>query len=723
MNLTEDILRLSETYQDIFLTEMQKQYIQMVEDIKDELPFDNIFGKNLRIIVPFADNENYAALKSELEKLPGFVEFNPAKNEVIRNVPFKRADTGETGTNQQTLTIGKAISRLKIPDDKKKKLLNWFSDYSSNISELERLSKYYIILSRHPIDVLRMSDVGVIHSCHAPGGKYFHCAIEEAKNGGPIAYLVDSEKIDQFDDKTFQTGEIFADSERNIPGIQSIARVRIRRYTDDDGDDYAIPETKVYGTKISGFFDSVKKFIKSKQQFSKTPEEIIQLFQKKKIIKRGGSYSDTSDSALFNKYLDTTVLSGSLRHSEEDSEDSSQNRADQFDEELSAMSERYTYEHSQVSYQVEESDDFVYYYAWGSSSIDLSDCDVEDLDFPDYDTEDFQYYYDISRERKHNDIHLNYRTKNLSKQEKGAIVRFSKCMIIFGELTKLDTSDFTNITIKTTSWENGSQVSSPPQLVINWRFNSDRSDSDISEDTDEFRYFCRTVSDHDAKMEEYKKAFIKALYQTGFLKVTHGGDNLAKSEASEIFQKFQDNTLELENFQYDENEFEANGPILFNFTDEQTEYISKNDQKLLPYVENFITKLYHEFVSKLPKKNIQQTSFKYYAESIQLGQPVTITVRTRLSGEADYNNYNNTNISLNLVLEPAIINEEFVQFMIYFDKIFKNFMSSTVLSYILQILPSPIHMPMKKDLDQEKQQAWLLHQARKQRQKIEATYS
>jgi len=718
MNLTKDILILSETYQDIFLTEMQKRYIKMVEDIKDELPFDNIFGKNLRIIVPFAENESYAALKSELEKLPGFVEFNPEKKEVVRNVTFKRADTGETGTKPQTLTIGKAISTLKIPDEKKKQLLNWFSDYSSNISELERLSKYYIILSRHPIDVLRMSDVGAIQSCHAQGGMYFHCAIEEAKNGGPIAYLVDSEKIDQLDDKTFQTGEIFADHERNIPGIKAIARVRIRRYTDDDGDDYAIPETKVYGKKISGFLDSVKKFIKSKQQFSNTPEEIIQLFQKKKIIKRGGSYSDSSDSDLFNDYLDTNVLFGSLRHSEEDSEDSSQNRADQFDEELADMSNRYTYQHSWVGYQVENSDDYVYYYAWGSSSIDLSDYDVEELDFPDYDQEDFAYYYDLSSEfsRKHDIIHTNYRTKNLSKQEIGEILRFSKCINIFGNLTRLDTADFANITIKNTSWQNGSEVSIPPQLVINWKFNSDRSDGDISEDTDEFRYFCRTVKDHDDKMDDYKKAFIKALYQTGFLKATHGGDNTEKSEASENFQKFQDDTLEFENFQYDENEFEANGQILFNFTDEQTEYIKNNDQKLLPYIENFITKLYHEFVSKLPKKNIQQTSFKYYAESIQLGQPVTITVRTRLSEDS---NYNNTNIYLNLVLEPAMINEEFVEFMIYFDKIFKNFMRSTVLSYILKILPP--HMPMK-NLDQEKQQTWLLQQAHKQRQKVEATY-
>jgi hypothetical protein len=46
-------------------------------------------------------------------------------------------------------------------------------------------------------------------------------------------------------------------------------------------------------------------------------------------------------------------------------------------------------------------------------------------------------------------------------------------------------------------------------------------------------------------------------------------------------------------------------------------------------------------------------------------------------------------------------------------------MSSTVLGYIMKIIPP--HMPMKT-LDQEKQQTWLLQQAHKQRQKVEATY-
>ena len=55
---------------------------------------------------------------------------------------------------------------------------------------IEDLQNYMIIVSRHPIDVLRMSDIGQIESCHSPKKSYFKCAQAEAKGHGPIAYLV-----------------------------------------------------------------------------------------------------------------------------------------------------------------------------------------------------------------------------------------------------------------------------------------------------------------------------------------------------------------------------------------------------------------------------------------------------------------------------------------------------------------------------------------------------
>ena len=55
----------------------------------------------------------------------------------------------------------------------------------------------HVILSRHPIDVLRMSDISNIHSCHSEGSDYFKCAVAEAKGHGPIAYAVTEAELNK----------------------------------------------------------------------------------------------------------------------------------------------------------------------------------------------------------------------------------------------------------------------------------------------------------------------------------------------------------------------------------------------------------------------------------------------------------------------------------------------------------------------------------------------
>tara|TARA_R110001583_G_scaffold16196_30_gene65889 strand:- start:251 stop:3844 length:3594 start_codon:yes stop_codon:yes gene_type:complete len=63
-----------------------------------------------------------------------------------------------------------------------------------NVSRSEDM---HVILSRHPIDVLRMSDISSIHSCHSEGSEYFHCAKQEAKGHGPIAYAVTEAQLNK----------------------------------------------------------------------------------------------------------------------------------------------------------------------------------------------------------------------------------------------------------------------------------------------------------------------------------------------------------------------------------------------------------------------------------------------------------------------------------------------------------------------------------------------
>ena len=91
----------------------------------------------------------------------------------------------------------------------------------------EMMTDYSIIISRHPVDVLRMSDFANIESCHTEGKEYFHCAVKEAKGHGPIAYIVETQDLQDLD---IDDNEIFEDRERDVEGIEPIGRVRLRRF-------------------------------------------------------------------------------------------------------------------------------------------------------------------------------------------------------------------------------------------------------------------------------------------------------------------------------------------------------------------------------------------------------------------------------------------------------------------------------------------------------------
>ena len=108
---------------------------------------------------------------------------------------------GEVIQRTDKLGMGKAIAKLVKEKKLDKELLDWwhkkqtYYTKDNNWNEIEGLFSgdevdYTVIISRHPVDVLRMSDVGSIRSCHSEGRSHFQCAVAEAKGHGPIAYLV-----------------------------------------------------------------------------------------------------------------------------------------------------------------------------------------------------------------------------------------------------------------------------------------------------------------------------------------------------------------------------------------------------------------------------------------------------------------------------------------------------------------------------------------------------
>ncbi len=180
--------------------------------------------------------------------------------------------------------------------------------------------KYSIIITRHPIDVLRMSDFDTITSCHSPASRqnayqsYYKCAVAEAQGHGAVAYVVETEEllsatntgnIDSAEQE-IQEGEIFADDKRPFTGdIEPISRTRIRhvRYYEgdeppkryDDGQDVGMPEKRVYGMDIPGLTNRVVDWARASQ------EEVIANMPKQdgmidlsKFVLFGGSYEDTA---------------------------------------------------------------------------------------------------------------------------------------------------------------------------------------------------------------------------------------------------------------------------------------------------------------------------------------------------------------------------------------------------------------------------------------------
>ncbi len=117
---------------------------------------------------------------------------------------------GEKVKKKEDTSMSKAIARLVKSGIIDSSLLEWWQSKQALYTkdhqhkQIEKAfdddvanpSDYAVVISRHPVDVLRMSDISNIRSCHSEGSEYFHCAVAEAKGHGPIAYIVRSEELE-----------------------------------------------------------------------------------------------------------------------------------------------------------------------------------------------------------------------------------------------------------------------------------------------------------------------------------------------------------------------------------------------------------------------------------------------------------------------------------------------------------------------------------------------
>ena len=213
-------------------------------DDYDKLSFDDLFDGKLRraFSIQSEDQQNLgeitAALEDEGWRLPEdpddaawqkrrfstkmvkqklrrlgsgeeyYVEKEVATLELHRSQPYeipKGPRAGEIINKREKTTMSKAINRSKAISAE---LKEWWQNkqiYFTNDKQWRMIESAFkagkiepmmIILSRHPLDVLRMSDISNINSCHSEGASHFQCAQAEAKGHGPIAYLVTQEEYD-----------------------------------------------------------------------------------------------------------------------------------------------------------------------------------------------------------------------------------------------------------------------------------------------------------------------------------------------------------------------------------------------------------------------------------------------------------------------------------------------------------------------------------------------
>jgi hypothetical protein len=141
-----------------------------------------------------------------------------------------------------------------------------------------------IIISQDPHDIAQASYERSWESCFNIGdpsgkdkGSNSESVFCEIMYGGLIAYLVRKE-----------------DTDITFP----IARLLIRRYSNQSGKNIAVPENKVYGTDINGFKSAVEQWINKHNKYVDVGFYNIQ----------GGEYSDTLDEIMvFSKDADQAI--------------------------------------------------------------------------------------------------------------------------------------------------------------------------------------------------------------------------------------------------------------------------------------------------------------------------------------------------------------------------------------------------------------------------------
>src|SRR3990167_1331598 len=242
------------------IQEISPQYIDKAQDFlkktpPEKLSFNKIFGDKFRLVIPFESQDvipNKLQNFVKIAQKSGYsLDFKKGliSKEIEYEIP-KGPKQGQKIKKKSAERIGKFLQKMKTLFAtwngtgetglaEIKKIMPAFNLQNSGFVDFEEALESYekegiatdlsILISRHPIDVVRMSDFDHIKSCHSEGGSYFHCAVQEMQGHGLVAYVV---KTDDLSKISLQSDEIFKDKQRKIDGIVPLSRIRLRRVLD-----------------------------------------------------------------------------------------------------------------------------------------------------------------------------------------------------------------------------------------------------------------------------------------------------------------------------------------------------------------------------------------------------------------------------------------------------------------------------------------------------------
>ena len=173
---------------------------------------------------------------------------------------------------------------------------------------------YSLVLTRHPIDVMRMADFKNIQTCHSPTDSYFKCAVAEAQGIGLVAYIVENSDLEEelgegYNIDDWDDDEMFFDPDRVVGAgdLTPISRLRLRNYETPYGD-IAVPEDAIYGRRIPKLTRITREWARENQKevYSKLKREhdLAGAIDMSEFVLKGGTYQDTGHKGLFSLFLD-----------------------------------------------------------------------------------------------------------------------------------------------------------------------------------------------------------------------------------------------------------------------------------------------------------------------------------------------------------------------------------------------------------------------------------